>query len=172
MSAPGARWRLEGRRTCQSETPCRGRSRVRRIAKWTGVVVCGGIGVAWGVSLLWPCCYGYQWRSGSSTALFLQDGRIGVARVDSSVSFPSGFTLANSLTINRGWRLAWIAPISRRTWATVVHGPLWPLLFSIALPTTYLFYRDRRPPLGQCKRCRYDLTGNVSEVCPECGTTI
>ena len=29
--------------------------------------------------------------------------------------------------------------------------------------------RERRAK-GQCARCGYDLTGNVSGVCPECGT--
>ena len=28
------------------------------------------------------------------------------------------------------------------------------------------------PSPGRCARCRYDLTGNVSGVCPECGTPI
>ncbi len=29
--------------------------------------------------------------------------------------------------------------------------------------------RDRR---GRCAKCDYDLTGNVSRVCPECGTPL
>lgn len=29
--------------------------------------------------------------------------------------------------------------------------------------------RRERLALGQCVRCGYDLTGNVSGVCPECG---
>lgn len=35
------------------------------------------------------------------------------------------------------------------------------------------FARFRRP-LGEqfCQKCEYDLTGNVSGVCPECGTPI
>ena len=28
----------------------------------------------------------------------------------------------------------------------------------------------RRTRLGACRKCGYDLTGNVSGVCPECGT--
>ena len=37
--------------------------------------------------------------------------------------------------------------------------------------------RDRwerlfRPPPGHCQNCGYDLTGNVSGVCPECGTSV
>ena len=27
-------------------------------------------------------------------------------------------------------------------------------------------------PTGRCRRCDYDLTGNISGVCPECGTPI
>jgi rubrerythrin len=30
--------------------------------------------------------------------------------------------------------------------------------------------RRERLARGQCGRCGYDLTGNVSGVCPECGT--
>jgi len=29
-----------------------------------------------------------------------------------------------------------------------------------------------RPPDGHCQSCGYDLTGNVSGVCPECGERI
>lgn len=32
--------------------------------------------------------------------------------------------------------------------------------------------RRKRRRLGQCERCAYDLTGNTSGVCPECGTAV
>ena len=32
--------------------------------------------------------------------------------------------------------------------------------------------RRRRRHQGRCQQCRYDLTGNASGVCPECGTPI
>lgn len=32
--------------------------------------------------------------------------------------------------------------------------------------------RRRKPPLGHCQKCGYDLTGNESGTCPECGTKI
>jgi hypothetical protein len=33
-------------------------------------------------------------------------------------------------------------------------------------------YRPRVPEASKCRRCGYDLRGNVSGVCPECGTRI
>jgi hypothetical protein len=47
--------------------------------------------------------------------------------------------------------------------------PLWIPLLLVAFPTGVLVWRDRRIPLGHCRGCRYDLTGNTSGVCPECG---
>ena len=57
-------------------------------------------------------------------------------------------------------------------------GPIWPLIVSsIALPTLYLTGHrrrrgHRRQSLGLCHDCGYNLTGNTSGTCPECGTTI
>ncbi len=50
-----------------------------------------------------------------------------------------------------------------------VRLPLWLPMLILAVPTGILFWRDRRYPPGHCQRCGYDLTGNVSGRCPECG---
>ena len=50
--------------------------------------------------------------------------------------------------------------------------PLWIPLAIIALPTAWLWRRDRRHPPGHCQRCGYDLTGNVTGVCSECATKV
>ena len=51
--------------------------------------------------------------------------------------------------------------------------PLWIPFLLVVAPTTYLWYRDRRrPPPGHCRSCHYNLTGNVSGVCPECGEKV
>lgn len=50
--------------------------------------------------------------------------------------------------------------------------PLGALFVVSVVPTIVLARPDRRLWLGHCKRCAYDLTGNVSGVCPECGTPV
>jgi hypothetical protein len=47
--------------------------------------------------------------------------------------------------------------------------PLWPVLVICAAVTFLLWWRDRRFPVGHCHHCGYDLTGNLSGRCPECG---
>ena len=52
-----------------------------------------------------------------------------------------------------------------------LYVPFWPLVVLaagwIACPAVRSWNRHR---LGLCSRCGYDLTGNESGVCPECGT--
>jgi hypothetical protein len=43
------------------------------------------------------------------------------------------------------------------------------ILILLARVLTHYFGRSRA---GECRRCRYNLTSNVSGVCPECGTAI
>ena len=60
---------------------------------------------------------------------------------------------------------------------TTIHIPLWgPLVLLLAWPTVAFLRgplrRWRRRRKGLCLACGYDLTGNVSGVCPECGEAI
>jgi hypothetical protein len=51
-----------------------------------------------------------------------------------------------------------------------VGSPFWVPLLIVALPTVALFWLDRRRiPSHCCQGCGYDLTGNTSGACPECG---
>ena len=62
---------------------------------------------------------------------------------------------------------------SENSWVyhTTVAIPFGLPLSLTALVTLWLWSRDRRIPPGRCQNCRYDLTGNVSGRCPECGET-
>jgi hypothetical protein len=50
---------------------------------------------------------------------------------------------------------------------------IWALFLLCAIPTALLWWRERRlRRAGVCLECGYNLTGNVSGICPECGTAI
>lgn len=78
------------------------------------------------------------------------------------------------------FRLEWTVPHTA-DWSqsTVGHWwefnlPLWAVLLVVSGPllrTVYQRWRHRMPP-GTCTKCGYDLTGNVSGRCPECGAPI
>jgi hypothetical protein len=67
-------------------------------------------------------------------------------------------------------------PPAPKTFVRVsVRFPLWPLPLLFAIYPTIVLIRGplrrrRRRKRGLCIRCGYDLTGNVSGVCPECAT--
>ena len=55
--------------------------------------------------------------------------------------------------------------------------PLAALLIGFAIYPTVAFIRGplrrrRRRKRGECEECGYNLTGNVSGICPECGVEI
>ncbi|TWT41260.1 hypothetical protein RAS1_39540 [Phycisphaerae bacterium RAS1] len=49
-----------------------------------------------------------------------------------------------------------------------LHIPLWILLLPSAAVTVFV-WRKRERIASACEQCGYDLTGNVSGRCPECG---
>jgi hypothetical protein len=68
------------------------------------------------------------------------------------------------------FRWGWVDVGKAITGDRWINIPIWLALFAIAVPTVILWQLDRRPPPGHCQRCGYDLTGNVSGQCPECGS--
>lgn len=57
-----------------------------------------------------------------------------------------------------------------------IYFPLWWLASLLAAFSLLCAWRWRRamrkPPDEQCRKCGYNLTGNTSGVCPECGTPV
>jgi hypothetical protein len=67
---------------------------------------------------------------------------------------------------------------SSATWgggrvSSAEYWAIWPLLIALVIPTMILWILDPlRFPVGHCQTCGYNLTGNTSGVCPECGKEI
>jgi len=62
---------------------------------------------------------------------------------------------------------SWMLAVQVRPWLFVVLGLIYPLYVFAILP---FVVRRRRKLKGLCIHCAYDLTGNQSGICPECGT--
>ena len=90
-----------------------------------------------------------------------------------------------TFAVNRlGFALHWPAPTlataggltypsGYERWVVVPH---WLLVVVLLVPPGWWAVARvrgwRRRTAGLCRRCGYDLTGNVSGVCPECGTPV
>lgn len=55
---------------------------------------------------------------------------------------------------------------------SVLLVPIWFPVAAFILPCLLFWYLDRRRPASGACECGYDLTGNTSGCCPECGTPI
>ena len=179
----------------------RRRSRIRRVLKWVGTVVCVLIGAAWFWSgwylvRLGPTSrFKQEWLGGEPIpnnyeSVSIGGGIIQAAWVEYSKRNEFAAFLLQLSADDQGEeelppvlvapfldppKFLLVAPSINdvSTYETTAIVPLWVGFAIVAIPTAFLWWRDRgriRP--GHCQRCGYDLTGNVSGVCPECGTAI
>ena len=149
------------------------RSRPLRTAKWTSVAVCVTIFSSGWWALAWQG-HGYGGRLGWGAlelghGAFLSTGQMQWkwschARPFVRLRFERrDWLLDGFVRIVRGMPSGWPGP---NDWHVQI--PLWPLLLVLAATSLFLDRRDRRSLSGHCP-CGYDLTGNVSGKCPECG---
>ncbi len=155
--------------------------RIRRILKWSGVTLCALLLAAWGLSTTSVV----RWRSANNRYhFFLGFSGVGLSYWRAAEHWPAAerdYFVGIQRTIPAGWGMKDIvgtnfiqpAPQLQLTGHKKhVLLPMWLLFPLVAAPTALLFYSDRRRiPPGHCRRCGYNLTGNVSGVCPECGAT-
>jgi len=154
-----------------SRRPPLGRSRLRTLLKWSGTLACLLILLAAAACLRW------RWIDSAADGLG--------ARIEGGSVFIVYGPLADELFLRRGlniggsfatWQDA-AEPFARwgvwpyldgtPVWVSI---PLWIPFVLIGVPTGWLWWRDRRRvAAGCCAACGYDLTGNVSGRCPECG---
>ncbi len=166
--------------------------RKRRMLKWAGLVLSLLIAVAWAVSLRWYLRY-FKAIEGAARFTVTPGAQYGIAIVRSDTG---EFVQNHMVTLFRGHlgcgtsvcpphKLGWHATRVRLAspwWrplyyhsalGTEVLIPLWIPFLVVGIPTGFLWWHDRlRIPLGHCQNCGYNLTGNVSGVCPECGESV
>ncbi len=142
-----------------------------RVAKGLGVASCLALAGMWTVSLFFYA--GFYLRQVRLSAGFAD----GVA--DIGWGSPPG-TVVNEIPSfsefgrirSHNARYGFVLPRYGQGWGD--HGilvPFWMLLSCALIPTVWLWRRAGAPGPGSCA-CGYDLTGNVSGVCPECGERI
>lgn len=141
-------------------------SRLRRFAKWSGLVVCLLIGGLWAISTV-LCIF----------KIVMHADGIGLA--------PGVFRFVwfDGISLDMPWGVWWHAFDAGSLWPAFdyeprfdnfvsVSVPLWMLLTFVAIPTFMVWHRDRRVVKpGHCEGCGYDLRAS-KKTCPECGTAI
>ena len=137
--------------------------RHNRVARWVfriGTAASMLIVAAWVISIWWDFAYVHGKSRGG---VGVEDN---VAFVDWGFSSPTtgGWIIRNNKR-PRFW-----PGLGLSTGKASI--PLWALLLISTVPTLLAWRRLRRPLPGHCRKCGYDLTGNVTGVCSECGKDV
>lgn len=147
-----------------------------RTLKWTGTVACGLLLLAAAAGLRWRWVDVYNDRHrivridrGALTTFWTHESSGGIiSRYAIGPNYDSWRESFRSYASGSWPALESIGP---RAWILVT--PLWIPFVLIGVPTALLWRLDRRRAApGRCRKCNYDLTGNLSGRCPECGTPV
>lgn len=157
---------------CGLRSLLRGQFRRKRMLKTTALSITVFVFLIWQVSVVLDL--GHRWSGGAWA--FLSDGclQAGIDRSGRPRSWTTFVELPTHPPIISWEKIDWWP---RNWWSRTgrweaIRVPLW-MVYSAALtPTLSLFWRYRRLPSGFCQNCSYDLTGNISGVCPECGVAV
>ncbi len=136
--------------------------RSRRVLKWTGLVLC--------VVIVLLLAAGHNWLAmweGKRASLLITGGGVAISSRQTPRNGPVGWRLRRKPP----WSNWWFDSLRSDSLAGV-SVPLWAPLLAVAVPTFWLWRRDRPHPPGCCRNCGYDLTGTVSGVCSECGAKV
>jgi hypothetical protein len=145
------------------------------IIHWRPYLLAGGfLAIVWIASEFIVVAYrqrpaGYTWQCG------LGDGEIWVDREFwSAYRPPSGLLMYRARgPLGYGLRLPYyqLSPNSPvRNMGAVL--PLWVILLTLFLLGGWKWRARLRDTAIHCRECGYNLTGNVSGICPECGVVV
>jgi hypothetical protein len=135
---------------------------MRRKAKWCGIAVCLALTTAWLISLR---SWSHFTVNGFTCALFAGSMTFDNYTYAGYGCYFKGYSTSPPW-VRFGFRWPELFVVGPRHGALVV--PIW-MPLSLALASTCWLWRRARRRTGFCC-CGYSLTGNVSGICPECGS--
>ena len=141
---------------------------MHRLSKWMGLALSAAIALCWIANLRWNITLEIaNWDLG------IRNGAVFVQRNERKHGMPNKKGIRVGIYPASGWSDLALRP-QRDSWEdhfyqiTAYHVPLWMPFGLFTITTACLWHLDRHPAPGKC-RCGYDLTGNTSGRCPECG---
>ena len=139
---------------------------MRRVLKWSGLAMSLVIVSLIIVSRYWVILWDYgSWEGGfGSGGMFVG---LGSWSPEANLDWMANGVFRPALSLY--WGVDWRSDLGSEIGVFV---PLWIPLVLVMLTTALIWRSDRRPRAGHCERCGYNLTGNVSGICSECGTRI
>jgi hypothetical protein len=149
------------------------RRRIRRVLKWGGLGLTLVIVAAWAVSLFsfTVCAYDLRQLEASDRCVPGIRCREGCLEVFyGPLHGPAFWVYAAEPAWGRWTPHRVKSQVLAECGGWAVLCPLWIPFLLVAIPTAVLFWCDRRVPPGHCQQCGYNLTGNTSGVCSECGS--
>ena len=149
-------------------------SRKLRVCKWIGTVGCVLIAAAFVMSGWYWIIYTRSDRHEyfddffDERSLSVAQGCIRFFQMAHAAPHP-GLKLAHDGSWDVHLRPTLESYPGKLAW-TMLYLPLWIPFLALLLPTLWLWRRDRRKRRpGHCPHCDYNLTGNTTGRCPECG---
>ncbi len=137
----------------------------RGTVKWVGVAACALLFCGW-IGTFW-LAFGYQT---STVSIDLMLGCFNTSL------YPAGLPTHGWFAASMPYEVYWLPKLIHGRYSGVrtthLFVPLWMPLLAVGSATILCWRRDRRYPPGHCQKCGYDLTGNTSGACPECGVAV
>ena len=135
--------------------------------KWGGTTLCVVVALLWAISTVrWM-----GWSSGQQE-LYVGSGRAAIVYIGHVQRAGQGlFFSRHPAAPPTVWRFDLKSYPQDQEYLIAV--PLWFVLLVLLVLTVGAWWLDRRRiPPGHCPKCGYNLTGNVSGRCSECGTAM
>lgn len=150
--------------------------KTKAFKRWLGdrprlrtTIFCGGtIGVLLCTGLFFLSLYFMAALGWSCWVLKATDGAIAIGYLEThcGIYVPEYFWVPQDSD-----SVIWWPEIKQTKKSTTLYIPLW-LTCVLCFAAAFIAYRIEPRSLHQCRHCDYDLTGNTSGRCSECGTDI